>query len=496
MPLKKVYRSSPSGKKLKSSINRRRQMSSASKRGGRTVLIGLGLGTISLVSAAVGAFLAAIFSVSSPLQQAELSVEEAEVFSQEETVAPTLKVPELSRPVNILVLGIKVLTSDLKRDLEPSQQVAGYHQLVNSFEGLSDTMLLLRFDPQSEKLSILSIPRDTRVDLDGYGIEKINRANEYGGPALTAATVSELLGGVSVDRYVRVNVQGIEKLIDALGGVTVNVPKDMKYNDFSQHLYIDLKKGVQHLDGDKAVQFLRFRYDAFGDISRVQRQQMLIRSVVEQSLKPSTIVKIPKILSVIQSHIDTNLTVKELMALANFAANTERSEVNMMMLPGSFSGDGRTEVSYWLPDSDGIDRLMAQHFEFSSYRPENLEDPYVSWEEKAHDRAAKLNIYLQNSTENPEAASVALETLTEAGYRRISIGYDEPETLAETKIIAQSGDAEAAKQLRSVLGLGEVLIESTGVLGSDLTIQIGEDWLQKISSDSPNSTEVPQDYSY
>lgn len=91
---------------------------------------------------------------------------------------------------------------------------------------------------------------------------------------------------------------------------------------------------------------------------------------------------------------------------------------------------------------------------------------------------------------------MALETLTEAGYRRISIGYDEPETLAETKIIAQSGDAEAAKQLRSVLGLGEVLIESTGVLGSDLTIQIGEDWLQKISSDSPNSTEVPQDYSY
>lgn len=110
---------------------------------------------------------------------------------------------------------------------------------------------------------------------------------------------------------------------------------------------------------------------------------MLIRSVVEQSLKPSTIVKIPKILSVIQSHIDTNLTVKELMALANFAANTERSEVNMMMLPGSFSGDGRTEVSYWLPDSDGIDRLMAQHFEFSSYRPENLEDPYVSWEESS-----------------------------------------------------------------------------------------------------------------
>ncbi|WP_052055600.1 LCP family protein [Myxosarcina sp. GI1] len=492
MPLKKVHRVSPSGKKSRSNNERshRRKTRTTNKRRGKTIVIGLGLGAVSLVSAAVGAFLAVNFSVSSPLQQAKLSPEEAEVFSQEETVdAKTLKIPELSRPVNILVSGIKVLTSDLKDNPSSSPPEAGYLELVNSFEGLSDTMLLLRFDPQAGKLAVLSIPRDTRVDLDGHGIEKINRANEYGGPALTAATVSELLGGVSVDRYVRVNIQGIEKLIDALGGVTVNVPKDMKYNDFSQHLYIDLKKGRQHLDGDKAVQFLRFRYDAFGDISRVQRQQMLMRSLVEQSLKPATIVKIPKILSVIQSHIDTNLTVKELMALANFAANTERSDVNMMMLPGGFSGDGRSGISYWLPDSDRIDTMMTQHFALPSHQLET-DEPYVSWEEQAHARAAKLNIYLQNSTDNSQAANLARETLAEAGYRRISFGYDQPDTLAETKIIAQSGDAEAAKQVRAVLGLGEVVVESTGVLGSDITIQIGEDWLQKTTVDSTSTIDT------
>ena len=84
---------------------------------------------------------------------------------------------------------------------------------------------------------------------------KINEANRDGGPALSAQSVSELMGGIGIDRYIRINVQGVEKLIDALGGVVVDVPKDMKYQDDSQHLYINLKAGRQRLDGDKAMQF-------------------------------------------------------------------------------------------------------------------------------------------------------------------------------------------------------------------------------------------------
>ncbi len=320
MPFRKAYQSTPSGKKTTAqfdSINypHKNQKKKLNKR--RAILVGLGLASVSVVSAAVGAFLAVALSTASPLQQANLSNEEQQVFSQTETVtAKNLNLPELKRPVNILVLGIKVISSDLgDQGIKYQKKDVGYQYLVNSFEGLSDSMLLLRFDPKQEKVSVLSIPRDTRVYIERYGVRKINHANKYGGPALTAAVASELLGGINIDRYVRVNVQGVEKLIDALGGVTVNVPKDMKYNDFSQHLYIDLKKGIQHLDGDKSMQFLRYRYDEYGDISRVQRQQMLMRSAVEQTLKPSTVVKIPKLLSIIQSHLDTNLTVRELMAI-------------------------------------------------------------------------------------------------------------------------------------------------------------------------------------
>jgi hypothetical protein len=275
------------------------------------------------------------------------------------------------------------------------------------------------------------------------------------------------LGGINIDRYVRVNVQGVEKLIDALGGVTVDVPKDMKYNDFSQHLYINLKKGRQHLDGDKAVQFLRFRYDAYGDISRVQRQQMLMRSVVEQTLQPATIFKIPEILSVIQSHIDTNLTVKELMALGSFAGGTKRSDVQMLMLPGDFSGDGRTGVSYWLPNQKRIQQLVAEHFDVvtSDYQ---LTEGYQDY--------SNVRVAIQDSIDNPEAVQAMVDSLRQAGYTRVYVSEAWHEPLAETKIIAQGGNDRAATSLRRSLGLGEVLIESTGVLDSDVTIQIGRDW--------------------
>ena len=189
----------------------------------------------------------------------------------------------MSRPVNILVLGIKVLTVDVPHE---KHEDLGYHALVNSFTGLSDSMLLLRFDPNRDYVSVLSIPRDTKTVVPGRGVTKINSANYHGGPALAAESVSNLLSDVTIDRYIRVNVQGIEKLIDALGGVNVYVPQDMKYTDHSQHLYINLKKGQQYLDGNKALQFLRFRYDAYGDIGRVQRQQTFMRALVEEALSP------------------------------------------------------------------------------------------------------------------------------------------------------------------------------------------------------------------
>jgi LCP family protein required for cell wall assembly len=391
------------------------------------------------------------------------------MFTQGGSMATgNLHLPELTRPVNILVLGTKVLASDL-REKEADKPA---YELINSFDGHTDTMLLLRFDPEAKRLTALSIPRDTRAYIEGHGNNKINAANVHGGPALTAKTVSELLGGVGIDRYIRVNVQGVQSLVDALGGVTVYVPQDMKYKDDSQHLYINLKKGKQHLDGEKALQLLRFRYDKNGDIGRVQRQQIVMRALTEQALNPATLSRLPKILSVIQSHIDTNLSVEELVALVSFGVQTNRSNMQMLMVPGQFNGDGRHDVSYWIPHKRGIQRMVARYFDQGFSETREVDPAY-------------LRIAIQNSTGQPDAASSLIKNLQEAGYRNISIDNNWHEPLRVTRIVAQQGDPHSATSIRRHLGLGEVRVESTGNLGSDVTIQLGQDWLQKEASSQP-----------
>ncbi|MDY6902456.1 MAG: LCP family protein, partial [Cyanobacteriota bacterium] len=269
---------------------------------------------------------------------------------------------ELNRPVNILVMGMSVLPPDTKNASEDTKDL-GYLPQVNSFDGLSDVMLLIRFDPRSNNINILSIPRDTRTEIEGYGLRKINSANRLGGAYLSAKSVSNLLGNIDIHGFVRINVLGVGKLIDALGGVTVNVPKDLKYQDDSQHLYINLKAGEQHLDGDQALQLLRFRNDGRGDIGRIERQQLVMQALIEQALNPATLARSPVILSTIKENIDTNLNLDGLLTLVNFGVQTNRSDIQMLTLPGRVSNGREFAASYWLPDEEEIDTAIAPYFE-------------------------------------------------------------------------------------------------------------------------------------
>ncbi|MBI4782859.1 MAG: LCP family protein [Oscillatoriophycideae cyanobacterium NC_groundwater_1537_Pr4_S-0.65um_50_18] len=427
----------------------------------RWLWLALGMAGIATISATAGALLAVSMS-STPLAQRQLTPEEAKVFNQGTMSNSDLNLPTLTRPVNILVLGTKVLASDVANPPSDSQNLS-YDPTINSLEGLSDTMLLLRFDPANQQLTALSIPRDTRTLVEGR-LTKINEANAVGGPASAAKAVSDLLGGIGIDRYVRINVLGVGKLIDALGGVTTYVPQDMNYQDDTQHLYINLKQGEQHLNGDQALQLLRFRYDQNGDIGRIQRQQMLMRSLMEQTLKPTTIANLPQILSIVQSHIDTNLSVEELVALAGFAAKTDRAKVRMLMIPGDFNSDGQFETSYWLPDPDRITTLVSRYFGIAA-------------PDYAPDSQTVVRVVLQDSTGKPEIAEKATQRLGANGYSNAFVDNPWSQPLDKTRIIAQQGNTEVAEAIHQVLGFGEVLTESTGSLESDVTIRLGKDAL-------------------
>jgi anionic cell wall polymer biosynthesis LytR-Cps2A-Psr (LCP) family protein len=269
-----------------------------------------------------------------------------------------------------------------------------------------------------------------------------------------------------VDRYVRINVQGVEKLIDALGGVTVTVPQDMKYQDDSQHLYINLKAGEQKLNGNQSLQFLRFRYDANGDIGRIQRQQTFMRALAEQTINPATIARLPKILSVIQSNVDTNLSVEELLALLGYASQVNRSNVQMLMLPGNFSSPSEYNVSYWLPSYGDIDTLVDQYFGFGTQTVSNNPDP------------SRVRIAIQDSTNNPVAVQALTQTLRDSGYSNVYVDKDLQTPLPTSRIVAQRGDMATAEMVQRFLAIGEARVESTGALNSDITIQLGQDWAQ------------------
>jgi polyisoprenyl-teichoic acid--peptidoglycan teichoic acid transferase len=457
----------------RSSTNSNPQMvrrQSAKKRRKIPLWVWLAMGSIGALSAGAGAFLA-VSLTAAPLQQRALSAADAAFFKQNGKDAfsrSLLQVPEVSKPVNILLLGIKTNLSDVKNSSGTERKKTGYDAEVDSLDGLSDTIMLLRFDPQTKRTIILGIPRDTKIERTGRGTEKINAVDQESGPAAAAKEVSKVLGGVAIDRYIRVNNMGVAKLVDRLGGVTVTVPKDIKYQDDSQHFYVNLKAGKQHLDGMKLLGLLRYRHDANGDIGRMQRQQMVFKALLEQSLNPMTIAQIPQLFSVIQSHVDTNLTVEELIALGGFSMQNGKSKMQMLMMPGDYNGDGKHGTSYWLPNEQGIQNMMARYFDHGTI---SLEQP----------KAASLRVNIQDTSYFPDATARLIKRLNKAGYENVNLDttLKLKEDLNTSQFIAQKGNPEVAEGLSQLLGFGEVKVDSSGNLYSDVTIKLGRDWLQK-----------------
>jgi polyisoprenyl-teichoic acid--peptidoglycan teichoic acid transferase len=442
----------------------------AKKRRGVPLLVWLGLGSIGALSAAAGAFLA-VSLTAAPLQQRILSAADAAFFNQNGKDAFSrnlLQVPEVSKPVNILLLGIKTTLSDVKNSDGKERKKIGYDAEVDSLDGLSDTIMLLRFDPQTQQTIVFGIPRDTKIEREGFGAEKINAVDHESGPAAAAQAVSKVLGGVAIDRYIRVNNMGVAKLVDALGGVTVTVPNDIKYQDDAQHFYVNLKAGKQHLDGLKLLGLLRYRHDKNGDIGRMQRQQMVVKALTEQSLNPMTIARIPQLFSVIQAHVDTNLTVEELLAIGGFALHNGKSKMQMLMMPGDYNGNGKHGTSYWLPDEKGIQNMMARYFDRGTLE---LEQPKV----------ANLRVNIQDTSHFPDATARLIKRLNKAGYQNVHVeaNLKIKEDLTTSQFIAQKGNPEVADGLAKLLGFGEVKVENSGSLYSDVTIKLGRDWLQK-----------------
>lgn len=228
----------------------------------------------------------------------------------------------------------------------------GVDQRVPNEPSRSDTIMLATLDPEKPGVDILSIPRDSRVQIPGHGYDKINAAHAYGGPQLLLDTINNLLGS-HVDKYVEVNFQDFQQIIDILGGVDIDVDKRMYYPEEN----INLKPGFQHLNGYDALAYVRFRYDPEGDITRIGRQQKFMKAIIDQTLKLSTIPKIPRLVSEISKDVKTNLSVKEMLSLALSMKNLNGSAVNTYMIPGEGKYVGG--ISYYIIDQQKLPGILA-----------------------------------------------------------------------------------------------------------------------------------------
>uniref|UniRef100_UPI0030C8477A LCP family glycopolymer transferase n=1 Tax=Lactobacillus delbrueckii TaxID=1584 RepID=UPI0030C8477A len=202
------------------------------------------------------------------------------------------------KPISILVLGV-------------DQGLEGRND-----KGNSDTIILVTVNPTTKKATMTSIPRDTLTEILGetsntsYYMFKVNSAYQFGGSSGSVKTVSAMLN-VPINYYVEVNMKALESLVNALGGVDVNVPFSFSYD------WCDFKKGKQHLDGRHAIAYARMRYDdPRGDYGRQLRQRQIIQAVVKKGLSVNGLVNYQKLLKVFAKYVKTNLTFGDMTSLA------------------------------------------------------------------------------------------------------------------------------------------------------------------------------------
>lgn len=229
----------------------------------------------------------------------------------------------------------------------------------------SDVIMLLNYSPALGRINILSVARDTRVRVRGR-IEKINALVGMGGEELVIKAMEQITS-LPVKYYITLNFEGFRKIIDTLGGVEVNVPIDMVYDDPTQDLHINLKKGRQLLDGEKAEQFVRYRKGnnpdegyIDGDIGRNRAQQQLIRELIDQKIKFRYLSKADEIYNILRRYMKTNIKFSDVAYYLKYLPRLDYNKVRTFTAPGySKQING---VWYFICDQDETLELVNKYF--------------------------------------------------------------------------------------------------------------------------------------
>ncbi len=404
----------------------------------------------------------------------------------------------LPHKVNILVMGVDERSEDV---------------------GRSDTMFVVTVDTGTKEVSLLSIPRDTRVKIPGYGWDKINHAYAEGGHKLSKRAVEDLLG-IPLDYYAIINFAAFNKIVDAVGGVTIDVEKRMYYEDPYDNLLIDLKPGPQKMDGRTAIKYVRYR-DEEGDIGRIERQQKFVKAMLNEASSPFILPRIPGIIREVNSALDTDMTTAEMLNLAKLLSDASKAGLKADMVPGKPAYIA--EISYWLPDiielrnyvifTQGMTaddkfvaaaRSAAAQYERSvpqemkiidvpkkpeeakDLKPKAITDPKTPDKPKEADKpkvteaktqtgGSKLRFEVVNASGMPEAGDKMAEALREQGYDVIGVAGSKAVS-RNTVVIANS--SEASGKLTRLPFRYALQVNQEDSKADTVRVIVGKDYLQ------------------
>ena len=366
---------------------------------------------------------------------------------------------------------------------------------------LTDTIMIGKYDPNSQKASLISIQRDTFIGDNpkrATAYDKINSVYQGKNSEKILKEVNELTG-LNLKYYVAIDTKGLRELVDAIGGVEFYVPMDMKYDDTSQDLHINLKEGLQKLNGDQAEQVLRFRHNNDGtsypeeygdnDTGRMRTQREFIMQVIKQTAKPENIFKIGEILEVAKEYVITNIDFEVAKDYVPYAVEFNTDDLLTASLPGINTNKNTSGTWVFTHDKKATQALIQELF----YDRDNTEELTENAETTTNNvtsntstnstinntvtsnKKSDIKIEILNGSGDSKKLQKAVSELEGAGYKVTRTGTTN--STSKTTIIDKKDVSNTLLQnMKEVLGTGVIQNSQSSSSKVDVTIIIGKDY--------------------
>ena len=361
---------------------------------------------------------------------------------------------------------------------------------------LTDTIMVASYNPNTQKATLLSIPRDTFTGTNpakATPYQKINSVYSRKQDPQDVLDAVNQVTGLNLEYYIIVKTEGFIKLVDAIGGVTFNVPIDMDYDDTSQDLHIHLKAGEQFLDGDKAEQLVRFRHNNDGtsypeeygdnDLGRMRTQREFIMAVIKQTVKVENIFKLGQILDVAEENVITNVDFNVAKDYIPYAVEFNTADLLTATLPGE--NTNKNEVGTWVFVADEEETaILIQELFYDRDKPEEVTDGNTTGNITNSTSASssvstktksEIKLEVINGSGTSSNLQKAVDELEEAGYNVSRTGSTN--TTSKTVIMNKKNVSGAVLEgIEQILTVGTVQDSTSSSSKVDVTVILGRDY--------------------